>query len=39
YSARHGIKWWEIDLTWMTIQFLQQLGLAKNVKLISPEQT
>ncbi len=39
YSARHGMKWWEIDLTWMTIQFLQQLGLAKNVKLISPEQT
>lgn len=33
YSARHGLKWWEIDLTWMTIQLLQALGLATNVKL------
>jgi len=33
YSARHGLEWWEIDLTWMTIQLLQTLGLAKNVKL------
>jgi stearoyl-CoA desaturase (delta-9 desaturase) len=33
YSARHGLQWWEIDLTWMTIQLLQVLGLAKNVKL------
>jgi stearoyl-CoA desaturase (delta-9 desaturase) len=34
YSARHGMKWWEIDLTWMTIQLLQFLGLAKKVKLV-----
>lgn len=34
YSARHGMKWWEIDLTWMTIQFLQVLGLAQKVKLM-----
>ncbi len=33
YSARHGLQWWEIDITWMTIQLLQFLGLAKNVKL------
>jgi stearoyl-CoA desaturase (delta-9 desaturase) len=33
YSARHGLKWWEIDMTWMTIRFLQALGLAKKVKL------
>ena len=33
YSARHGLEWWEIDLTWMTIQLLQVLGLATNVKL------
>ncbi|MGL5082143.1 MAG: acyl-CoA desaturase [Microcoleaceae cyanobacterium] len=33
YSARHGLKWWEIDLTWRTIQGLQALGLAKKVKL------
>ena len=33
YSARHGLQWWEIDITWMTIRFLQLVGLAKNVKL------
>jgi sn-1 stearoyl-lipid 9-desaturase len=34
YSARHGMQWWEIDLTWMTIQLLQALGLATKVKLV-----
>ncbi|BAZ05275.1 acyl-CoA desaturase [Calothrix sp. NIES-3974] len=33
YSARHGLQWWEFDMTWMTIQLLQAIGLAKNVKL------
>jgi sn-1 stearoyl-lipid 9-desaturase len=33
YSARHGLQWWEIDLTWMMIQLLAILGLAKNIKL------
>lgn len=33
YSARHGLKWWEIDITWMTIQLLHRLGLAHQVKL------
>ncbi|MEA5514102.1 acyl-CoA desaturase [Nodularia sp. UHCC 0506] len=38
YSARHGLEWWEIDLTWMTIQLLQLLGLATNVKLADKKQ-
>ncbi len=33
YSARHGLTWWEVDFTWMTIQLLQILGLADKVKL------
>jgi fatty-acid desaturase len=33
YSARHGLEWWEIDMTWMTIQLLQLFGLATNIKL------
>lgn len=33
YSARHGLQWWEIDLTWMFICVLQFLGLATNIKL------
>lgn len=38
YSARHGLQWWEIDITWITIRLLQSFGLAKNVKL-APKQT
>jgi sn-1 stearoyl-lipid 9-desaturase len=34
YSARHGMKWWEIDATWMVIRLLQFVGLAKKVKLV-----
>jgi stearoyl-CoA desaturase (delta-9 desaturase) len=33
YSARHGLKWWEIDATWMMVRVLQALGLATKVKL------
>ena len=35
-SARHGHKWWEIDLTWMVIRLLMLLGLAKNAAIPSP---
>ncbi len=30
-SARHGLAWYEIDMTWMTIWFLRQIGVAKSV--------
>jgi len=33
FSARHGLRWWEFDMTWLTIRFFQLLGLATNVKL------
>lgn len=39
YSARHGMKWWEIDMTWMTIQLLQALGLATKVKLANDAES
>jgi hypothetical protein len=32
-SARHGLKWWEIDLNWYGIQVLRRLGLATQIKL------
>lgn len=35
-SARHGLKWWEFDTTYVVIKFLEALGLAKNVKIPSP---
>jgi stearoyl-CoA desaturase (delta-9 desaturase) len=38
YSARHGLKPWEIDITWMMIRILEVLGLATNIKLPSEEQ-
>lgn len=30
-SARHGMAWWEVDVTWLTIAFLEKVGLAKEV--------
>jgi stearoyl-CoA desaturase (delta-9 desaturase) len=39
YSARHGLTWWEIDITWMTIQVLKSLGLVTNVKLAPSRET
>ena len=35
-SARHGHKWWELDVTWLTIRLLMLLGLAKRVIVASP---
>lgn len=31
----HGHKWWEFDLTWLTLRALVTLGLATDVKLPS----
>ncbi|XWS20435.1 hypothetical protein CRYUN_Cryun31cG0101000 [Craigia yunnanensis] len=33
YSARHGLEWWQLDMTWYVIKFLQVIGLATEVKL------
>ena len=30
-SARHGMAWFEFDLTWYTICLLEKLGLAKSI--------
>ena len=30
-AAAHGHKWWEFDLTWLTIRALESVGLVKNV--------
>lgn len=31
-SARHGLRWYEIDLNWLGIRGLQLLGLARGIK-------
>jgi stearoyl-CoA desaturase (delta-9 desaturase) len=36
FSARHGIRWYEIDLTWLTIRALAFCGLAVDVRVPSP---
>ena len=35
FSARHGLRWFEFDHTWIVIKLLQAARLAKNVKLPS----
>lgn len=32
-SARHGLAWYEIDLSWMTLRLMQFFGLASNIKV------
>jgi fatty-acid desaturase len=31
-SARHGHTWWEFDVSWLTIRFLEIVGLARDVR-------
>jgi stearoyl-CoA desaturase (delta-9 desaturase) len=38
YSARHGLEWWQSDMTWYVVRFLQAIGLATDVKLPSEVQ-
>lgn len=38
YSARHGLEWWQLDMTWYVIRLLQAVGLATDVKLPSEVQ-
>ncbi|AFY70480.1 Delta-9 acyl-phospholipid desaturase [Thalassoporum mexicanum PCC 7367] len=38
-SAKAGLNWWEIDLTWQAIRFLNFLGLAKNIHIDKPWQS
>ena len=37
-SARHGLRWWEFDASWITIRAMQVVGLARNIKLPTPNQ-
>ncbi len=37
-SAAHGLRWWEVDVTYATIRLLNWLGLAKNVRVAKPAE-
>ncbi|MBI1896349.1 MAG: fatty acid desaturase [Acidobacteria bacterium] len=32
-SARHGLAWFEFDISWLHIKLLQKLGIAKSVRV------
>ncbi|MDB5040055.1 MAG: Delta-9 acyl-phospholipid desaturase [Candidatus Eremiobacteraeota bacterium] len=36
FSARHGLRWFEIDATWWTIKVLAWMKLARDIKLPTP---
>jgi len=33
YSAAHGLRWWEFDITYLCIRMLSWVGLAKDIRL------
>jgi stearoyl-CoA desaturase (delta-9 desaturase) len=33
-SARHGLAWYELDISWLQIALLKKLGIAKSVKVV-----
>jgi stearoyl-CoA desaturase (delta-9 desaturase) len=37
-SARHGLRWWELDVSALVIATMEKLGLAWNVIRIAPER-
>jgi stearoyl-CoA desaturase (delta-9 desaturase) len=37
-SARHGLRWWQVDLSWYTIRAMELVGLAWDVKVPTKEQ-
>jgi stearoyl-CoA desaturase (delta-9 desaturase) len=37
-SARHGLKWWQFDASWIVIRTLALVGLAKKVRLPSADR-
>ncbi len=38
HSAKHGLLWWQFDLSYELIKFLEDLGLAWKVKVPSEEE-
>lgn len=37
-SARHGLRWWEVDTSYLVIRVLALVGLARDVRTPSPER-
>jgi len=37
-SARYGHRWWELDVTWLTIRFLSAMGLVRKIVVQYPSR-
>jgi stearoyl-CoA desaturase (Delta-9 desaturase) len=37
-SARHGLRWWEVDISGLIIRGMEKVGWARNVVTITPER-
>jgi stearoyl-CoA desaturase (delta-9 desaturase) len=37
-SARHGLKWYEFDMNWLTIRLFEKLGWAKQIRVFDAEK-
>jgi fatty-acid desaturase len=37
-SARHGLAWYEFDISWITLKLLMALGIAKQVRVAKIDQ-
>ena len=37
-SARHGLRWWQLDVTYMIIRGMALVGLARDIRVPSPDR-
>jgi len=37
-SARHGLKWYQFDMNWLTIRLFKRLGWAKQIRVFDSEK-
>jgi stearoyl-CoA desaturase (delta-9 desaturase) len=37
-SARHGLRWWELDTSYLIIKGMEMVGLARNVRVPAPQR-
>jgi stearoyl-CoA desaturase (delta-9 desaturase) len=37
-SARHGLRWYQFDLNWITIRIFEKLGWAKNIRVFDTDK-
>jgi len=38
WSARHGLQWWEVDMTYLTLRTFEQLGIVWDLRVPTEAQ-